>query len=549
MLKYIRGWFIRIVSTEFTTEVNATRSSVAAGRDIRDNIIQIGLNDNDVGRRIEQAQQPMLDNLAALTAEIARDKGIDPALLRVVLAKLGEHDVPDDAIPNRLIKLADTLNELRERLGTNASDELQPIKANALALLDAGNFSGALAELDRGRLAAQSKRTQSSAREAEFLADQAKILELQISNIAAADKYRQAAALVSDDHRGAFQYLTKQANALQNQGEEFGDNDALRASILIWRSAKQLSPFESDPDDHRKAHNNLGSAIYSLALREPTNQNLLEVEAMNREVLARDSLEREPKYWAAAQANLGSVLLKLGERELGIERLLEALDRLREALATISRDQRPSDWAGIQNNIGNALKLVGERRQSVDDFQESINAYRESLSVLDETMTFQRAMTLVNMASTHSDLGRLLEDKPEPFEQAISELQNALNLTPKDRYPVQWALTKHNIGSARNSLGIVTGDISHYHDSILVNAEALTVHTREYAPLQWAYCQWGIGLALSKIAAKTQNGGEARTAIDILSAANMVIASSDDERAKPGIRGALEEALAIARNL
>src|SRR4051794_26185030 len=94
MFKHIRGWLIRIVGTEFTTEVNATRSSIAAGRDIRDSIIQIGLNDGDVGRRIERAQQPILDNLAALTAEIARDKGIDPALLRGRVSKAGRTRCP-----------------------------------------------------------------------------------------------------------------------------------------------------------------------------------------------------------------------------------------------------------------------------------------------------------------------------------------------------------------------------------------------------------------------------------------------------------------------
>ena len=72
---------------------------------------------------------------------------------------------------------------------------------------------------------------------------------------------------------------------------------------------------------------------------------------------------------------------------------------------------------------------------------------------------------------------------------------------------------------------------------------------KEYAPLQWAFCQWGIGLALSKIAAKSRNIEDAITAVDILAEANSVISQSDDERAKPGIVGALEEATALAKDL
>jgi hypothetical protein len=83
----------------------------------------------------------------------------------------------------------------------------------------------------------------------------------------------------------------------------------------------------------------------------------------------------------------------------------------------------------------------------------------------------------------------------------------------------------------------------------VVNTEALTVHTREDAPLSWAFCQWGIGIALKMIARKTRNSGDALRAANILSEANFIIASSDDERAKPGILGALNEAVALTKEL
>jgi tetratricopeptide (TPR) repeat protein len=548
MFDFLRSWFSRIVPSKRKVEVSATRSAIAVGRDIRDSTIKIGLDEKDIAERIGQTQQPLVDNLAALAAEIARSEGIDPAPLRAILAKLGEHDVPDAAIPDRLIALADKLNELRKELQNGALEDLQPMKDAALARLDKGDFSGAYAELERGRLVAKTRRNEVSKYEAEFIADQARVLELQISNLAAAEKYGQAAALVGDDVRSAFQYLTKQANALQNEGEQFGDNDSLRSAIAVWRRAKEFSPFESEPEDHRKAHNNLGTAIYALARREPTNENLLEAAAMNREVLARDTHDSVPKYWGAAQANLGIVLLTIGERELGTAKLFESLDRLREALNTISREERPTDWAGIHINIGNCLRLIGQRQSSEQHFEEAVDAYREALTVLDETMVAQRVTTLMNMGAAYTDLGRL-RDRPEPFEQAIKELQDALTLISKDRYPVLWAEAKYQIGAARNSLGSITGDLLHYRESILVNTDAVTVHTRERAPLQWAFCQWGIGIALSKIAAKTRNGGDAVAAVNILAEANSIVSVSDDERAKPGINGALMEAIAVLKGI
>ncbi|WP_316174412.1 tetratricopeptide repeat protein [Bradyrhizobium sp. SZCCHNRI1073] len=548
MFSLLRNWLTSIARSRRNPDVSATRLAVAAGRDIRDSTIKIGLDEAGVSERIEQAQQPLSDKLAALAAQIASSKGIDPAPLRAILVKLGEHYVSDAEIPDRLIALADKLIELREELQDRALPDLKPTKDAALALLDRGDLSGAYAELDRARVSVQTRRHVLSKYEAELLADQARILELQISNLAAAEKYGQAAALVSND-RSAFQYFAKQANALQNEGEQFGNNDALRAAIAVWRRAKEFSPFESDPEDHRKAHNNLGSAIYALAERDPTNDNFLEVAALNREVLARDTCESAPKYWGAAQANLASVLLVMGERELDTVKLFESLDRFREALKTVSREERPADWAGVQNNIGNALKLIAQRQNSEQHFMEAIEAYREALSALDEPMPLEKARILMNMGATLSDLGRLRETQPEPFEQALKELTNALSLIQKDRYPVLWATAKHNIGAARNSLGIVTGDLLHYRDSLLVNTEACTVYTRENAPLHWAFCQWGIGIALSKTAAQTRNVEDATAAVNILAEANSIISASNDERAKPGITGALKEATELAEGL
>jgi hypothetical protein len=65
--------------------------------------------------------------------------------------------------------------------------------------------------------------------------------------------------------------------------------------------------------------------------------------------------------------------------------------------------------------------------------------------------------------------------------------------------------------------------------------------------MSWALCQWGKGLALSKIAANTRNVGDAITAVDILAGANSIISASDDESAKPGIIGALKEAIALTK--
>jgi len=80
-------------------------------------------------------------------------------------------------------------------------------------------------------------------------------------------------------------YLDRQADALARQGDERGDNNALRRAIEIYRQE----------------------------LQERTR-------------------DRVPLEWAATQNNLGLVLLRLGERESGTAQLEEAVAAYRAAV-------------------------------------------------------------------------------------------------------------------------------------------------------------------------------------------------------------------------
>jgi hypothetical protein len=189
---------------------------------------QFGFDEQEIGRQL----RPVNERLAALTAEIARSKGVEIAPLRAILAKLGEAGVPDYEIPARLDAAADELIKLRTQLArlTNDRPEFASIRNQALAHLDRGEFDAARAALARGRGAARKLRGNMSLNEAEFLADEARIDHLQFAYRAAAERYAEAAALVmSFDHEAGWQYLVDQANELFNHGQEFGEKQALLA--------------------------------------------------------------------------------------------------------------------------------------------------------------------------------------------------------------------------------------------------------------------------------------------------------------------------------
>ena len=93
-------------------------------------------------------------------------------------------------------------------------------------------------------------------------------------------------------------YLQKEASALYQEGDEFGDNDALLSAIERYHRLLHLMPRE-----------------------------------------------RVPLQWAATQNDLGNVLLVLGQRESGVEQLERSIAAYLEALKEWTRDRAPLDWA------------------------------------------------------------------------------------------------------------------------------------------------------------------------------------------------------------
>jgi len=125
--------------------------------------------------------------------------------------------------------------------------------------------------------------------------------------------------------------LQKEANAVYQQRDEFGDNGALLSAI-----------------------------------------------ERSKRLIDLNSRERVPLQWAGAQHRLGLVLWRLGERENGTAKLEEAGAAYREVLKEWTRESVPLDWAKAQNDLGNAFLALGERDGGTAKFQEAA-AYREAL--------------------------------------------------------------------------------------------------------------------------------------------------------------------------
>ncbi len=88
-----------------------------------------------------------------LVRATAATKGVSEAPLREVLKRLGETEVVETEIPDRLAKAADELIRLRADLAKLRNDrpEFAAVRASASAAIDKGEFEAARAALNEGR--------------------------------------------------------------------------------------------------------------------------------------------------------------------------------------------------------------------------------------------------------------------------------------------------------------------------------------------------------------------------------------------------------------
>jgi len=488
-------------SDALNSSIHAGHGGIAAGRDV--NIT--GLDETEVGRAIAKANVPMEQALAALIAQISRDKGVPIEPLRAILLKLGEAGVADHEIAARLDESADELIELRTQLVLLRGDntELASIRDDALLLIDRGALDAARDLLCTGRLVARSLRVEAARTEAELLSSEGRIDHLQLDYVNAAARYGDAADLTANfDRRTAWDFLIRQANELFNQGHEFGDNDAFRRAIVILEQSFAFIDRSASALDWATTKSRLGTTLSALGAREPDTIHLKEAIAAFREALAERTRERTPLDWAVTQNNLGNALTQLGEREASSAHLEEAVAAYREALTERTRERLPLDWAATQSNLGNALKVLAERETGTNRLEEAVAAYRSSL--IERT----RERAPLEWAGTQCNLGNVLvalghrERGTTRLEEAVVAFRAALTEQTRKRVPLQWALTENNLGNALKELGEretgITG-ADHLKEAVAAYQAALSERTRERVPLDWAQTQYNLGNVLRRL--------------------------------------------------
>ncbi|HXA70386.1 MAG TPA: tetratricopeptide repeat protein [Stellaceae bacterium] len=318
--------------------------------------LSVGFTADQVRALIEAATKGADERVA----EASRWLGVTQGAMRTMLATLGQTDVPDERLVE---KLAEVFEQYRKAAAAIAAlrpenPAAQEHAAKASQAAASGDRNEARHHLQVARAAAEAaaEEARQLAREAEGAAAQqmlqaaraaaaeAELALTALDYLEAAQLFGEAALLVPSgepNEKGIL--LWRQADALQQQGEERGDNTALQQAIPLYRRALELLPRERVPLDWATIQNNLGSALATLGERESGTARLEDAVAAYRAALEERTRERVPLDWAMTQTNLGTALWRLGERESGTAHLEEAVAAYRAALTESPRDRVPLD--------------------------------------------------------------------------------------------------------------------------------------------------------------------------------------------------------------
>ena len=192
---------------------------------------------------------------------------------------------------------------------------------------------------------------------AQAVAAEAELALTELDYLEAARLFGEAASLVPNgesSEKGAL--LERQADALQRQGDERGDNTALRQAIRVYGRVLELLTRERVPLDWAMTQNNLGNALSSArGAGERDGAAGGGGRGLSRGAGGKDARARAARLGDDAEQPRHRALRRSGERESGTARLEEAVAAYRAALEEWTRERVPLDWAMTQNNLGNAL--------------------------------------------------------------------------------------------------------------------------------------------------------------------------------------------------
>lgn len=350
------------------------------------------------------------------------------------------------------------------------------------------------------------------------------------------------------------------ANTLAMLGRRQGDPQTLADATEAYRLAIGQYEANGARTEWAFAMNNLGKVLYERGELAVGTDLLNEAGRTFESALTEVSRPAAPMLWATIQNNLGNVLQALGNRaadaNVGAGRHLQAIVAYRAALLEWTPERAPSQRAVAQNNIANTYQSLAYRDtgRAMEHLRAAEAAQTEALdSTARQAAPLQWAVFSYNRARTRHMMGDHAGEPAEArrlYAASVADFGNALGEMTRERVPAQWAQAQNSLGYVLQALAgkeetdalaladlqrsgaalraaldhyspdrfpaeranvlqtlgttlVLAGDkgggVDRYGEAEIAYREALSLRSRNAAPVEWAYAQAGIGNAMRAI--------------------------------------------------
>jgi tetratricopeptide (TPR) repeat protein len=398
-----------------------------------------------------------------LVKATAEPKGVAEAPLREVLKRLGETEVAEAEIPDRLAKAADELIRLHADLARLSNDrpEFAAIRARASALIGKGDFDAARAALREGQRLADEMLEELSRTKVGFLADEARVDRLQLNYDPACVKFAEAAGLDPDK---VWLWI------------ELGDLWTTRGSLAeakkAFSASRNAASRNGNDRDLSVSHNRIGDT-------QVAQGDLAGALKSYRDSLAiRDRLTKSDPGNAQWQRDLSVSYEKIGNVQAAKGDLAGALKSYRDSLSIRDRlsqsDPGNSEW---QRDLSVSYDKIGDVQVDQGVLAGALKSYRDSHAIADRL-----AKSDPDNASWRRDLSVLYE-RVGDVQVAQGDLAGALKsyrdslairdrLTQSDPGNAGWqrdlSASYNKVGNVQVDQGDLAGALTSYRDSLAI---------------------------------------------------------------------------------
>ena len=224
--------------------VHAEQGSVAIGGNASNNTFVNGVTPEMLAA-LTRPWEALSESQKKEINKLQGDLDLNQRQVKSALEILGEADVPPERLAAKLVEIAGKFKDLKTAAAAQPGDDakITALKAQAQKAIEDGELGKAkeiLTKVEKNQDEALERLALNAAQTAAQLGD---LALAQLRYPEAAGHFARAAAKVPQGHENErWKYLNEEADALERQGDEFGDNASAASAIERYRHLAELLP-------------------------------------------------------------------------------------------------------------------------------------------------------------------------------------------------------------------------------------------------------------------------------------------------------------------